>query len=462
MQRTPALVDRESELAQLRQLQRNPPSLAVLRGRRRIGKSFLLAAALGLNRVVSFQADEQPSAAQLSLFAAEASRLLSGSPPLSFANWDDALGFLDQQAKQGRLTLVLDEFQYLCRSEPALPSIIMRWWDRWHTQRRPISIVLCGSAISFMEGLVTSEGALYGRADYRPLIQPLDYLASAEFASEGTSSQELIERFGVLGGTPQYQQWAGRRPPARVIKEVILTKGSPLYEEPLNLLRSEEGIRDRSTYFGVLRAIADGRTKTTEIAGYAGLSVANVSKILDRLRDLRYLDHVVPLEPAGEEKRGYWRIKDPYFAFWFRYVMSNRSRLERDLVDDVYTEIAEDLTNYIGRYVFEDCCRVWAAQFSPLSGQLRAIGSWWSRKGDVEIDVVGIGKDSYTLLGSCKWSEHADEETLFELQDHRARLGRKASRARLALFARRGFTKKVKELSEAEDVMLVTADDLFD
>lgn len=465
MKTSPELVDREEEFVRLRLLQKDAPSLAVIRGRRRVGKSYLLAAALGTshtNRVVSFQADEQPSAAQLALFSAEASRLLPGAPPLSFSSWDEALAFIGEQTKTASVTLILDEFQYLCRAEPSLPAIIMRWWDRWQTDRRRISLVLCGSAISFMEGLVGASGALHGRAVYRPLVSPLDYRSSAEFAPAAASSQELIERFAVLGGTPQYQEWAGKRPLARVIEEVVLTKGAPLYEELLTLLRSEDDIRDRSTYFGVLRAVAEGRTKTTQIAGYAGLSVANVSKIMDRLRDLRYVDHVIPLGFGDEPRRGYWKIADPFFAFWFRYVFPNRSRLERGLVDVVQEEISADFGNYVGRYAFEDCCRVWAGRFAPFAGDLREVGSWWSRKGDVEIDVVGTAKDRYAFVGSCKWSERADERSLFQLYDQRAKLGPKAARARMALFSRREFSKKVHDRAASENVLLVSSDDLFD
>ncbi|MDE3078129.1 MAG: ATP-binding protein, partial [Chloroflexota bacterium] len=86
-------VDRNREVAQLRSLQAAPPSLAIIRGRRRVGKSSLLSAALQGPRVVSFQADEQPVSGQLTLLAAEAARLLPGAPTISFAGWEEALRF---------------------------------------------------------------------------------------------------------------------------------------------------------------------------------------------------------------------------------------------------------------------------------------------------------------------------------------------------------------------------------
>ncbi len=33
-------------------------------------------------------------------------------------------------------------------------------------------------------------------------------------------------------------------------------------------------------------------------------------------------------------------------------------------------------------------------------------GSWWSRKGDVEVAIVGMRQQRYTLLAECKWSKN--------------------------------------------------------
>jgi uncharacterized protein len=456
-----AIVNRESELAELRRLAASPPALVVLRGRRRVGKSHLLQAAFPDGRLVSFQADEQSEAGQLSLLAREAARLLPGAPPLAFATWDDALAFFEAQAGQEPLIVVLDEFQYLCASQPALPSVIQRAWDRWQRASTPILVVLSGGAISFMEGMLGPGAPLYGRADYWPLLQPLDPWAAAEFAAAATPPDALVERYAVLGGTPQYQVWAGRRSVPAIVREVVLAKGAPLYEEPLNLLRSQEGIRDPGTYFAALLAIAQGQTSTGQIAARAQVNSSVASRMLERLRDLGYVEQREPIALKPERARAYWRIRDPYVRFWFRYVFPNRSRLERELVDDVAREVTADLSTFVG-HVFEDCCRWWVGRRSPFAADSVEVGAWWSRKGDAEIDVVAVGRDHHLLLGSCKWREReVGEDVLDQLYAHRALLGPKAARARLALFARRAFSAVVRARAQQEDILLVTAADLF-
>src|SRR5437764_1632743 len=103
------MIDRERERALLLEARDHPPSLVVLTGRRRVGKSFLLSSVLTGPRVVSFHADEQSEENQLDLLAQEAARLLPGNPPLFLPDWTDALAFLEREATTGGpLVLVLD------------------------------------------------------------------------------------------------------------------------------------------------------------------------------------------------------------------------------------------------------------------------------------------------------------------------------------------------------------------
>jgi AAA+ ATPase superfamily predicted ATPase len=456
------LIDREAERALLEAARTHPPSLVVLTGRRRVGKSFLLASVLSGERVVSFQAEEQGERGQLDLLAREIARVLPGQPPLLLSDWTDALAFLEREAiARGPLVVVLDEFQYLCAAQPALPSAIQRAWDRWQRERIPIVLVLSGSALSFMEGLLTHSAPLYGRATQRPFLTPLDYRDAARFV-RSTSPETLLRRYAVLGGTPQYQVWAGDRSLERVVRDAILTKGQPLYEDPLHLLREGEGIRDPGTYVAILRAIATGATQYNEIATRAGLASGNLSSRLSRLEGLGYVATWKPLAPGGRERRASYRIADPYFRCFFRYVFPNRSRLDRGRAAEVAVEVLADLDNLMGR-TFEDCCRTWVGRYADEAtvGRSEELGSWWSRDGQVEIDVVGVAKGRCSFLGSCKWARTVGVQVLDELHEAQAALGGKAASARLAVFARSGFDAALRRRAADEGVLLVTAAELF-
>ncbi len=454
------LIDREEELARLREAIDRPPQLVILRGRRRIGKSFLLVHALRRRRGVFFQADQQNERAHLDMLAEEVGRLLTPRVPLRFDSWDSALDTVAELARAEPLALVLDEFQWLKAAQPALDSIVQRHWDRWQREGVQVTLVLSGSALRLMESLLDPGAPLYGRADYRPLLGPLDFRDAAELAPGRLSLEGRLRRYAVLGGTPQYQVWAGRGELTKAIAERILSKGESLYEEPLHLLREEQEIRDPATYFAVIRAIANGCTRLGDISNAAQISTPNLSKMLDRLEALGYVVARAPLSPKGpERKRSSYRLADPFFRFWFRFVFPNRSLLERGRVKDVLRIVERDMDTYMGP-AFEDCCREWLGRHAgdafPPSQQL---GSWWSRDGQAEIDIVGVSRGRYDLLASCKWSTSAPAAALDQLLEHQELLP-KAAKARLAIFAR-GFSPALKRRAEEEGIALVGLDRLF-
>ncbi|HZV74256.1 MAG TPA: ATP-binding protein [Conexibacter sp.] len=458
----PELIDRKCEQRLLRNAVSGPgAALIVMIGRRRVGKSFLLAHTFTKQRTVSFQGDEQSERQHLELLAEEAGRTLLGSPSLAFATWDDALTFLGEQAQRKPLTVILDEFQWLKAAQPALDSIVQRHWDRWDRDDVPITLVLSGSALTLMERMLERGAPLFGRATARPRIDPLDYRDATAFASTA-DPVALLRRWAVLGGTPQYQLWAGPGELRRLIATRILTKDAPLYDEPRHLLREGEGIRDPGTYLAILRAIAAGATTHNAIARRAGVQTGNLARKLERLEDLGYVTTRHALGVGGPEGRASNQIADPFFRFWFRYLAGNRSRLESGRVDDVLDEIVADLDNVMG-WAFEQCCRRWAATYADEAalGRPREIGSWWSRDGSLEVDVVGVRDHRYVLVGSCKWRRTADIDVLADLRRQQDALGPKAARARLALFARERFTDRLRLAAKEDDVLLVTAADLF-
>ena len=461
---TVEIVDRERELRLLRSTAENAPALIVLRGRRRVGKSFLLRVALSATpRLISYQAEEEPRVLQLESFAAECARLVPGAPQLQFATWRDALAFLEAQARSsGPLVVVMDEFQRVAAQDKSIESVIQNAWDRWDQEHAPIVLVLSGSALGFMAGLLQGDKPTYGRSAYRPLLLPLSYRDVTPFGPQGATAVERLERYSVLGGTPQYQRWAGKRSLSAVIEDVILSPDAPLYDDPEHLIRAEDGVREPGPYFGVLEAIARGLTSPTTIGGRIGVSAQLVTNYLNRLEVLGYIARVEPLEPRSAGRvRAYWKISDPYFAFWFANVFPNRSRLSRGRIKEVAAEIKKQLPQIVS-FVFEDCCREWVASHSDLGADATEVGSWWTRKSDTEIDVVALNNKGYTLLGSCKWlTRPVGTKPLDDLYHARATLGPKAAQAQLAIFSKNGFAEDLERRAAGEGVHLVDVSDLY-
>lgn len=165
-------LDRIEERSRLRRLCARPDgSLAVLYGRRRCGKSRLLAEALPPRRTVHYVGDDRDDSLQRTALAVEIARLLPGFDQVDYPDWDALLARW-WQAAPARAVLVLDEFPALVAAARALPSLIQKYLDR-HSGRRP-HLVLAGSSQRMMYGLFLDRAApLYGRAREMLRIAPL-------------------------------------------------------------------------------------------------------------------------------------------------------------------------------------------------------------------------------------------------------------------------------------------------
>jgi AAA+ ATPase superfamily predicted ATPase len=450
------MIDRQDELRRLRRAAEEAPQLVVMRGRRRVGKSYLLDRSFAEHRLVYFQADEGEARGHLDFLAAELGRLIKA--PIVFAGWNDALRLLGEQAQQAPLVVVLDEFQWMLTAEPLLDSIIMRHYDRWERAGVPITLVISGSALTMMERLLEGDKPMFGRAGYRPFIQPFDYRDAALFGPSRASAEQKLLRYGILGGTAQYQVWAGRASIRDLLRGRLLAKDEPLFEEPLQLIRGESEIREPGNYYEILRVIARGATRFNQILQQSKVSSGQLlTSRLKRLDALRYIEERRPLAGNGSAS---WSISDPFFRFWFRYVYSNRSRLQLGRADEVCDAVLTDVDNHMG-VVFEQVCRDWAARYStdPPFAAAEEIGAAWTRTHDVEVDLVARRGKGISAVGSCKWSAKADARDLDRLIELRGKV-RGAGNAALYVFAR-GFHKGLVARAKLDGARLVSAEELF-
>jgi AAA+ ATPase superfamily predicted ATPase len=130
-------VNRERELALLEERYASGRAeLFVLYGRRRVGKTELLAqfctASGSPKRHIFFVADlDVEPVLRAALSAAVNTELLGPETAGAvYPSWEEILILLAKHAQQERLVVVLDEFTYLVDAHPPLASTLQRLWDR--------------------------------------------------------------------------------------------------------------------------------------------------------------------------------------------------------------------------------------------------------------------------------------------------------------------------------------------
>lgn len=453
-------LDRESELRTLERVWGSAgPCLVVVWGRRRTGKTRLLGRFVERKQAIFYGATEQSAAAELRSFSNAVRESLppSGAELLAhgdFPDWESALRYLGHKASRRRLAVVFDEFPYLVAADPALPSIIQRFWDH-EGRSSKLRLILCGSAQALMQDLQAERAPLFGRIDARVHLRPFTVEDTVLFLPRLNAVECAICR-AVLGGMPSYlARWDDRVGHRANLRRLFADPASPLVAEGEFVLTSE--LRAAAGYFRILRAIASGRTTYGAIRQFADIEVQHQ---LERLLEIELIERVVPVtEDPARTKQVVYRIADDFLSFWFQFIYRRRADIERGLGRDVVDRsLLPALADYIGPR-WEEMCRQFvrrkAAQ-SELSVRLSSVGRWWMRDNSVEIDVVGLRGREVALVGSAKWTRSVGRTELRRLRAAARSLPRLADDVVYALFAR----EEVRDV-HPDEAITFTARDLF-
>jgi AAA+ ATPase superfamily predicted ATPase len=405
-------VDRKSEQERLKKAFNSVGAkLLVVYGRRRCGKSRLIRQVLSPADLY-FMADQSEATQQRSLLAKIISNIILGFDKLTYPDWETLFDNFNARLQQ-KTTLCLDEFPYLVKSAPELPSILQKLFDNKNTLK--FNLLLCGSSQQLMHGLVMDSNApLFGRADEIMKIKPM----TAPYLQEvlQCSAEEAIEEYSVWGGVPRYWELrATEKDLFSALKYHLFNSQGILYDEPLRLFLDD--MRDTVHSFTILSLVASGSNRLSEIAARLGKPATHLSAPLEKLLMLGYLEREIPFsENYKNSKRNLYKIADPFLNFYFRYVVPNRSYIETEQIDSVLANIKNHFSEYVS-FEWEKLCRQ-VVPFLTVNGiKFKPAARWWGKTNDkeVEIDVVSESTDGkYLLVGECKWNEkNYDTERLF-------------------------------------------------
>lgn len=409
-------VDRIEETKRLKTaLGREKASLVVVYGRRRLGKSTLIKRVLK-NRDVYFLADRSEEQYQRAMLAKMLTQIYPDFDKVSYPDWESLFRAANYRTKH-RFTLCLDEFPYLVEQCPQLPSVLQKLVDE---KQLNYNLVLCGSSQHMMYGLFFDSGApLYGRADVMLKLSPirLPYIQSALKIGD----VETIEEYAVWGGVPRY--WELREFNTSLKEAMwknIFSVNGTLYEEPVKLFQDD--IKDIVKTSTLMSYIASGANRLSEIAARCNEPATNLSRPLKKLIDLGYLSKDVPFGiPEQNTKKSLYKIADPFMAFYYRFVVPNRSFIELGRSKPMEQAIEAHFAEYVSLQ-WERLCRD-AVTGNLIKGVLYGEAKrWWGavlnenkKPEQIEMDVVAESIDKkYLLVGECKWGSQENAAQLTE------------------------------------------------
>lgn len=399
-------VDRIEETARLMDaLAREKSSLVVVYGRRRLGKSTLIKRVLTKDDVY-FLADRSEGQHQRALLAKVAAEVFPDFDKLTYPDWESLFRAMNYRTDK-RFTLCLDEFPYLVEQSPELPSVLQKLVDE---KQLKYNLVLCGSSQNMMYGLfLDSTAPLYGRADEIMRLAPirLPYIQEAL----GLDAVSAVEEFAVWGGVPRYWELRENRESLDdALWHIILSVNGMLYEEPIKLFQDD--VKDIVKTATIMSYIGAGANRLSEIAARCNEPATNLSRPLKKLVDLGFLEKEMPFGiDEKNAKKSLYKIADPFMAFYYQFVVPNRSFIELGR----HLPIEQALISHFSEYVsmqWEKLCRD-AVTGNLVNGVVYGKAKrWWGpvlnedkKPEQVEFDVMAESLDKkYLLVGECKWT----------------------------------------------------------
>ena len=461
----------------------NGGQLIVLYGRRRVGKTETLREFCKGKPHVFFSCTETTDAVQLRYFS---NCMLREEIPAknyisTFHDWETAFrSVLELPYEEKKKLLIIDEFPYMCHGNKSIPSILQNLWDT-ELKDKNVMLILCGSAMSFMEKeLLAEKNPLYGRATGIYKMREMGFYDAAKFFPNYSAKDKLLS-YAILGGIPHYLcQWNSNLSLEENIKRNILTKGCILYSEVEFLLHQE--LRETPIYNSIIEAVALGNTKLNAISQKSLVEdISKTSVYLKNLMELGIVEREFSVDAGikehGNSNRGIYRLTDNYFRFWYAFCFTNFSQLEDGDVDGVYEYLVKPMLQQFASITFESVCHEFVREMqkkNALPFRYAKMGRWMGKttvrdesmpKGvriaESEMDLLCISADAKQyLLGECKlktspfsYSEYLD--TLAKLFSFK-----KEAKFYYALFSESGFDEKIIEEAAGNNTMLYTLEQI--
>ncbi len=387
-----------AELRKTREISHRFAQFTVITGRRRVGKTELIKEALRdgtddfVYLLITRQA-EKTLCADLQKNVADS----IGSRLTIHGECSRLIELVKEifiTAEEKPLTLVIDELQEMDRINPSFFGALQGLWDEYHNTAK-INLVVSGSVNRLMNKIFFTYGEpLYGRNTGHLTVTPFPVSVMKEIFAEfhpGYSNEDLLALWTFTGGVARYVELLMTNGAYTLdgMIEAMFGRLTAFAEEGKIVLMEEFG-SEYATYFSILSAIASGHTRFAEIENDLGMEVGTYIANLSERYGL--ISRTMPIFAKKGGKNSAYHIEDCFLRFWFRFVFRYQSLISLGRWESLRAIVRREYSAFSG-YALERYFRLKIAEESSCT----AIGTWWDRKGENEIDIVCEDETSGTM-----------------------------------------------------------------
>lgn len=455
-------IGRTLELTKLKSLMESDDmSLALIYGRRRVGKSELVKQALKESDIPSvyYECKQVAEASNVKGICEVVSEVFN-LPTLGFTTIEDVTKYLFEQAKDKKMVFILDEYPYIRENIAGLDSIIQSLVDKYKDSSK-LTLILLGSYVDVMKSLLEESNPLYGRADLVIDLKQMDYYESAMFYP-AFSEEDKVRIYSVFGGIPYYNRLVNDRKTVRDnLIDLIASPGARLENEVSMHLSSE--ISKIVNANEVFEALAQGNSKYKDILDKSHVSSGpTLIDVLEKLIKMEVVEKKAPINDEANKKKAGYYICDNLSLFYYRYVfryLSQMKIMDPNVFYDKY--ISKDFEEQYVPRKFEEICRQYlirqnkAGNIDPV---IEKIGKYYyddpKKKTNGEFDVVTLDEKGYVFY-EVKFRKNPVSKSMIDEEIEQVKLTG-LNCYKYVFFARSGFSQE-----ETDTVKLIGIQELY-
>ncbi|MCK9509551.1 MAG: AAA family ATPase [Pigmentiphaga sp.] len=386
--------DRTEEIEKLQTVaekSKQQAQFTVLTGRRRIGKTQLLLKTFENQTFLYFFVARKAEVLLCQDYQHEIETKLQILIPGTIGSFTSLFEYLLKLAEHQNITLIIDEFQEFFSVNPSVYSDMQRLWDLYKG-RSKINLIVAGSVIALMHRIFeNNKEPLFGRANHFIKLRPFTTDTLKEILKDyhpNSKPDDLLALYSFTGGVAKYVE--ALMDEGAVSKEEMIThiisRDSLFIQEGKNTLIEEFG-KDYAIYFSILTAIASGYQGRTAIED---LLKREIGGYLTRLeKDFQLISKTQPMFTKSRTKNIKYRIEDNFLFFWFRFIYKYSYMAEIEAYNQLQEIVKRDYNAYSGM-MLEKYFRIKAIE----SKNYTAVGNYWDRKGENEIDLIALNEIS--------------------------------------------------------------------
>ncbi len=415
------IIGRIQETKELQALyQAKKPVFAVVYGRRRVGKTFLVRElfdgkfAFYHTGLSPYELNGQKlKEKQLSNFYSSLIRYGSKQETVP-ADWLEAfnalIALLEEKGKQERQVVFIDELPWMDTPRSGFITALEHFWNGWGAGRENLMLIVCGSATSWIsDKLLNNKGGLFDRTTDEIKLRPFTLGECEKYYNANDivmSKYDQVQCYMATGGIPYYISMLQKgKSLAQNIDHLFFAPTAKLALEFDRLYSSL--FTNAEDCKKIVRLLAKKRQGFTRKEIQEATRLSDGGGLSATLKALEVSDFISSYVKHGYPRREtYYRLTDFYSKFYLSFIDGKKTTNPRYWQDNLLTP---ELTAWRG-FTFESLCFYHLPQIKQalgISGVQTEVSPWKSRKekDGAQIDMVIDRADRVINICEMKFCE---------------------------------------------------------